>query len=237
MADLDSKQFDHDFGEVEHELWGVSLLGLQLWNSIRSIDFLQSLPDVDSDQIGCTGASGGASQTFLLGAVDDRLKVSAPVSMVSSYMQGGCKCENAPYLRINGTTNIEIAAMFAPKPMLITGNTGDWTDNIPNLEFPYIQNIYSLYGAEEKSEYFYIKAEHNYNKATRETVYNWFRLHFQGKSDPWEEVKVDFGDLDRFRIFPTEESASNLQSHEEIIAFFKQEKVDKLEAARSTGTT
>ena len=232
---LDSKQFDHEFSGLEHELWGVGLLGMQLWNSIRSIDFLQSLPDVDSEKIGCTGASGGASQTFLLGAVDDRLKVSAPVSMVSSHMQGGCKCENAPYLRMDGTTNVEIAAIFAPRPMLITGNTGDWTENIPKLEFPYIQNIYGLYGAEEKSDYFYIKAEHNYNKATREAVYNWFRLHFHGLSAPWEEVKFDFGDLNKHRIFSSPESASGLQSNAEILENFKQEKVDKLEVARSTG--
>ncbi|MBS4205448.1 alpha/beta hydrolase family protein [Lederbergia citrea] len=234
VGHLDSKQFDHEFSGLEHELWGVGLLGLQLWNSIRSIDFLQSLPDVDSDKIGCTGASGGATQTFLLGAVDERLKVSAPVSMVSSHMQGGCKCENAPYLRMDGTTNVEIAAMFAPRQMLITGNTGDWTKNIPNLEFPYIQHIYSLYGASEKTEYFYIKAEHNYNKATREAVYNWFRLHFHGLSTPWEEVKIDFGDLKRLRIFSSLE-ANEFQTDEEIIANIKQEKVEKLEAARSTG--
>jgi len=232
---LDSKQIDHELSGLEQELWGASLLGLQLWNSIRSIDFLQSLPDVDPEQIGCTGASGGATQTLLLGAVDERLKVAAPVSMISSYMQGGCKCENAPYLRMEGTTNVEIAAMFAPRPMLMTGNTGDWTNNILNLEFPYIQNIYRLFDSAEMTEYFYIKADHNYNKATRETVYNWFRLHFQGQSTPWDEVKVDFGDLDQFRIFPSPESNYELKNAEEVINYLKQEKMDKFDAARNDG--
>ncbi|MBS4202123.1 acetylxylan esterase [Bacillus sp. FJAT-49732] len=230
---VDSKQIDHEYSGFEQELWGVSLLGLQLWNSIRSIDFLQSLPDVDPEKIGCTGASGGATQTFLLGAIDGRLKVAAPVSMISSHMQGGCKCENAPYLRMEGMTNVEFAAMFAPRPMLMTGNTGDWTNDIPNLEFPYIQSIYRLFDSVEKTEYFYIKADHNFNKATRETVYNWFRFHFQGNSITWEEVKVDFGSVDQFRIFPSSESIYELKDAEEIITYLKQEKINKAEATRN----
>ena len=64
---LDSDQIAHrSFGGPREDLWGVGVLGIQLWNSIRVIDFLQDLPDVDPHRIGCTGASGGGSQTFLL---------------------------------------------------------------------------------------------------------------------------------------------------------------------------
>lgn len=91
------------------------------------------------------GASGGGTQTFLLTAVDDRIKAAAPVNMVSFHMQGGCEYENAPGLRI-GTNNVELAALAAPCPLMITGCTGDWTCNVPEEEYPALREIYELYG-------------------------------------------------------------------------------------------
>ncbi|RAV23097.1 alpha/beta hydrolase [Paenibacillus contaminans] len=199
---VDSRQLDHQFEGELHALWGISLLGLQLWNSIRALDFVSSLPEVDSNNIGCTGASGGATQAMLLGAVDDRLKLLAPVNMISAHMQGGCRCENAPNLRIV-TNNVEIASVFAPKPMLVTGCSGDWTCNLETVEFPAIRNIYRLYGAEDRVGSFFDDAPHNYNKKTREAVYRFFRSHFLGKDDWWHEQPVDFGeDCSMLRIYP-----------------------------------
>src|ERR1051325_3805965 len=97
------------FLQPELQLWNLSLMGLQTWNSIRVIDFLQSLPFVDKKRIACTGESGGGTQTFMLGAVDDRLAAQAPICMVSHSMQGGCSCENVAGLRVD-YSNMEIAA-------------------------------------------------------------------------------------------------------------------------------
>lgn len=141
----DTIQLPHHFGSAEQRLWSFGPLGLQLWNSIRSLDFMESLDDVNAARIGIVGASGGGTQTFLLTAVDDRLKFASPVNMVSAIMQGGDLCENSPGLRFE-TSNVEIAAMFAPKPMLLVSATGDWTRNVPRQEYPAIRRIYELYG-------------------------------------------------------------------------------------------
>jgi dienelactone hydrolase len=178
----DSRQVNHRFRGEREELWGFGSLGLHLWNSIRAVDFLEGMPDVDRARIGATGASGGGTQTFLLTAVDDRIAVSAPVNMVSAHMQGGDVCENAPNLRID-TNNMEIAAMMAPRPMIMVSATGDWTKNTLQVEYPAVQRIYRLFDALDSLTAVQVRAEHNYNKESREHVYRWFGRSLLGVTD------------------------------------------------------
>src|SRR6185436_19629009 len=138
----DTAQVNHKFASnPTNLLWNISLMGLQTWNSIRALDFLASLPDVDKARLGCTGASGGGTQTFMLGAVDDRLAVQSPIVMVSHTMQGGCSCENAPGLRVE-YSNMEIAAVPAPRPQILVSATGDWPKATMEVEGPAIEGTY-----------------------------------------------------------------------------------------------
>jgi dienelactone hydrolase len=174
----DSRQLTHAFGGRRENLWSLSLAGLQLWNSIRVVDFLETLPYVRRDAIGATGASGGGTQTFLLAAVDDRVAVAAPVNMISLSMQGGCLCENLPGLRLD-TTNVEIASTIAPRPLLMVSATGDWTKNTMEQEYPAVRSIYALFGAPERVHAIRVDAEHNYNRASREAMYAWMARWLQ----------------------------------------------------------
>ncbi len=179
----DTTQIDHKFaGTLNHWLWGVSLNGLQLWDSIRATDYLASRPEVNPKLLGCTGASGGGTQTFELAAVDDRIAVAAPVNMISATMQGGCLCENGPGLRI-GTDNVEIGAMMAPRPLLDVACTGDWTKNAPTEEWPAIRKVYDLYGAADHTAVVQFNYEHNFNVESREAVYAWFGKWLKGDDD------------------------------------------------------
>lgn len=208
----------HREGIAREVLWGVNLLGLQLWNSIRAVDFLLSLPEVDAEKIGCTGESGGGTQTFLLAAVDDRIKVAAPVNMVSTLMQGGSLCENAPNLRID-THNVELASLFAPRPMLIVSATGDWTKNTLSVEYPAVRNIYRLFGAEDRVQAVQMNAPHNYNQESREAVYGWFAHWFKGRTEttPIKERGVSVATLPELLVFFGRQRPANELNEQQLI--------------------
>jgi hypothetical protein len=184
----DSKAIGHrtGFTDAEAELRLQSFMGLQTWNSIRALDFLLSLPDVDPKRIGVTGASGGGTQTFILGAVDDRPAAAFPAVMVSTAMQGGCICENCSYLRV-GTGNIELAGLFAPKPLGMSA-ANDWTKEIETKGLPELKQLYKLLGAEDKvAAKCWPEFEHNYNQVAREMMYAWFNQHLLGGSGEVKE--------------------------------------------------
>jgi len=173
------------FKDTDAELRLQSFMGLQTWNSVRSLDFLAGLPDVDAKKLGMTGASGGGTQTFMLAAIDDRLASAFPAVMVSTGMQGGCVCENCSLLRV-GTGNVEIAGLFAPKPMACSA-ANDWTKELMTKGYPELQQLYALYGAKDKvAVRAWLEYGHQYNVHARQMMYAWFLKHLQGKD---EEVK------------------------------------------------
>lgn len=177
VGNSDSMQIAHrdGFKDVEAQLRLQTFMNLQTWNCVRCVDFLRSLEQVDPARIGVTGASGGGTQSFVLAAVDDRVAAAFPAVMVSTNMQGGCICENTAYLRV-GTTNIELSALIAPRPLGMTG-ADDWTVEIENKGLPELKQIYKMYGVEDKVMAKYLKFPHNYNQPSREVMYNFFNQH------------------------------------------------------------
>jgi dienelactone hydrolase len=217
----DTQQTSHSFGGWLEDLWSFHPMGLQLWNSIRALDYLQSLPDVDARRIAATGASGGGTQTFLLAAVDERVRYVAPVNMVSAHMQGGDPCEEAPNLRLD-TFNVEIAAMIAPRPMLLVSSTHDWTSRTPIEEFPAIRHIYELYGVADKVQNAHIDAEHNYNRQSRESVYRFLAKSMRGAHPPSSlaDVEVSLPEDEDLLAFP-KLGARDLEGYADVFQMWK----------------
>jgi dienelactone hydrolase len=183
----------HGFKEQRSEMntvenWGLfspqaethlqSVMGLQTWNSIRALDFLESLPDVDAARIGVTGASGGGTQTLMVCALDPRPAAAFPAVMVSTAMQGGCTCENASLLRIDAG-NVEFAALFAPKPLGMTA-ADDWTKEMPTKGFPELKSLYAMLGSVDNVMLKpLLQFEHNYNYVSRAAMYRWFNRYLK----------------------------------------------------------
>ncbi len=212
-------------------LWNISLMGLQTWNSIRALDFLESLPDADRHRLACTGESGGGTQTFMLGAIDGRLAAQAPVVMVSHIMQGGCLCENAPGLRVE-YSNMEIDAAAAPRPQILVAATGDWTKDTPRVEGPAIEHIYQLFGAGERLRYVQFDFGHNYNQTSREAVYDWFGkwLLKRRAPSPFKEAAYQKEPNDQLRVFPQGQFPNDVLTQAQFLAFLRKLHHDQWQA-------
>lgn len=184
-----------------------SIMGLQTWNSIRALDFVESLPEVDAARIGVTGASGGGTQTFILGAIDPRPAAIFPCVMVSTAMQGGCTCENATLLRV-ATGNVEFAALFAPKPLGMT-SANDWTKEMATKGFPELQRHYAMMGTPE-NVFLHNRTEfgHNYNLPSRMAMYQWFAKHLKTPQPaPAEEKAIRILQKDEATVWTAEHPA------------------------------
>jgi sugar phosphate isomerase/epimerase len=216
LAQMGAMAFSYDlFGwdgesllQIESKDHRRSLVqSIQALHAIRILDYLLSLKDADPTRVAITGASGGGSQTMLMAAIDDRIKLSVPVAMLSSYHSGGCPCESGMGIHTfsGGTNNVEIAAMMAPKPMLVVSDGKDWTQHVPKNEFPFLQNIYRFYGKGDAVQNVHLATEgHDYGRSKRAAMYEFIAQHFGLNLSA---IKNKGGEIDESRVTIEPEAA------------------------------
>ncbi|BCX47027.1 acetylxylanesterase [Haloferula helveola] len=189
--------WDHNFGD--------EVLRIQLWSAIRVLDFMEKLEGADPKRVGVTGASGGATLSMQLAAVDGRVTLSVPCAMVSSYFYGGCNCESGMpiHVRPGHVTNpVEIAAVIAPRPLLVISDGGDWSAHVPQDAVPHIRRIYGFYGKEDRVENAHFPdGKHDYNAEKRKPLYAFLAKHWKLDAARADEAKVEVLSPDRLRVF------------------------------------
>ena len=155
---------------------------------------LKNRKDIDPERVGVMGGSGGGTHTVLLSLLDERVTASAPVVHLASHFDGGCPCESGKPVQLaaGGTCEPELAAIMAPKPMLIVSDGGDWTSSVPTLEFPYLQRIYGFYGAKEQVRNVHLPNErHDFKENKRQAVYDFFIDVFGLDRTMLDESKIE----------------------------------------------
>ncbi|MCW1735042.1 6-O-methylesterase [Anaerorudis cellulosivorans] len=177
---------------------------IQAMNGITILDYMLTQKNIDKKRIGVNGGSGGGTQTVLLTVLDNRYAAAAPVVSLASHFDGGCPCESGlpVTLACGGTNNAELAALFAPHPLLIVSDGKDWTSSVPTLEFPYLKEIYRFYDSEENVKNVHLPDEgHDFGINKRKAVYDFFASVFSLDKTQIDEKKVTIESEDDLKIF------------------------------------
>lgn len=182
---------------------GVSQQGLAEYETQCALHHLLARPEIDPRRIGMTGASGGGYNTWITAALDDRIACAVPVVGTSEFFEQIHVCRPLDWYRANEhchfvpsliryANNHELAAMIAPRPLLVIAASEDQSFPIAGVReiHRYARALYASYGAAERTGFFEdASAGHGYQRAKREAAYGWFRrwLLDEGDGSPWPE--------------------------------------------------
>jgi dienelactone hydrolase len=193
-------------------LWpvGQTLLGLQVYDNRRAVDYLCGRPEVDGDRLGITGASGGGNQSMYAGALDERFRAVVPVCSVGNfqaYLQAAaCVCEILPGV-LRFTEEGDVLGLVAPRALMVVSATKDafqFSVGEAKKSLERTAAIFKLYGAEEKLRHAIFESGHDYNREMREATYGWMTrwLRDEGKGEPIPEPKIEVEKVEDLNCFP-----------------------------------
>jgi len=203
----------YGYGQSEAEVGKHAVARAHVFQAacgLKLLDYLlRSRNDVDTARIGVCGGSGGGTHTVLLALLAEsyvqeprpafslphhRIAAIAPVVHVAAHFDGGCPCESGMPVQLaaGGTCEAELAATFAPRPMLLVSDGADWTHTTPETELPFIRRTYGFYGAEQQVQNVHLPDErHDFGPSKRQAVYAFFAQTFGLDLTKADEQLVD----------------------------------------------
>jgi dienelactone hydrolase len=201
---------------VGASLWplGTPLLGLQVYDNRRAVDYLISRPEVDSNQLAITGASGGGNQTLYAGATDERLSAVVPVCGIGTYdaylSTACCVCEVNVGGAVYASTG-DLLALIAPRALLVINATRDafqFSVGEAAKSIAFARGRFQLMGQERKIKQVAVESGHDYNQQMREAMYGWLDRWLRGRGDgkPIAEPKMTLEDVETLRCYPKGQS-------------------------------
>ena len=204
-------------GTYSHDMWwwnsrGYTPAGVEAWNGIRAIDLLESLDYVDKSRIGITGRSGGGAYTWWIAALDDRIKVAAPVAgitdlknhVIDGVIEGHCDCMF--HINTYGWDFDQVASLIAPRPLLILNTDRDSIFPLSGVTRLHnkIKRIYKLHKKTENLGLVVTPGGHSDSQELRIPAFNWFNKHLKGESSLIDKTATKFFMPKQLKVFKTE---------------------------------
>jgi len=218
-------------GTYRYKMWwwnsrGYTPAGVEAWNCIRALDYLQTRKEVDANRFGVTGRSGGGAYSWWISALDDRIKAAVPVAGITdlqNHVVDGCvegHCDCMYIVNTFGWDYPLVAALVAPRPLLISNSDKDTIfplDGVVRLHEK-VRNIYRLYGAEKNFGLNITEGPHKDTQELRINAFVWFNRFLKDDSALIDKPAVPFFEPEQLKVFkelPADEI--NTRIHESFV--------------------
>ena len=219
-------------GTYRENMWwwmnrGYTPAGVEAWNCVRAIDYLQSRDEVDPLRIGVTGRSGGGAYSWWIAAIDDRIQCAVPVAGITdlkNHVIDGCVEGHCDCMYMVNTFRWDyplVAALVAPRPLLISNTDSDGIFPLDGVyrTFERVRQVYSLYDAEDKVALNITAGPHKDTQELRVHAFRWLNQHLKRDESLIENPAMKFFEPEQLKVFEDlPKDQRNTDIHESFVA-------------------
>jgi len=218
-------------GTYRYKMWwwncrGYTPAGVEAWNCIRALDYLQTRKEVDADRIGVTGISGGGAYSWWISAIDERIKAAVPVAGITdlqNHVVDGCVEGHCDCMYLVNTYRWDyplVAALVAPRPLLVSNSDKDRIfplDGVMRLQEK-VRRMYRLAEADKNLGLHITEGPHKDTQELRVHAFTWFNHFLKGQDPLIDKPAVPFFEPEQLKVFdalPADQI--NTQIHESFV--------------------